>query len=80
LLGLESVQNAPVDHRRRPAIAIVSADAQRPSSMFVQSVFQMSRHGRACVPTIHVFLAGKDVDARHKAGHDGAIQGDWNLH
>jgi hypothetical protein len=24
------------------------------------------------VPAIHVFLAAKDVDARHKAGHDGA--------
>ena len=28
------------------------------------------RHGRA-VPAIHVFVPGaKDVDARHKAGHD----------
>jgi hypothetical protein len=23
------------------------------------------------VPAIHVFLCGQDVDARHKAGHDG---------
>jgi len=23
------------------------------------------------VPAIHVLLIGKDVDARHKAGHDG---------
>jgi hypothetical protein len=23
------------------------------------------------VPAIHVVLAAKDVDARHKAGHDG---------
>jgi hypothetical protein len=22
------------------------------------------------VPAIHVFVAGKDVDARHKPGHD----------
>jgi hypothetical protein len=29
------------------------------------------------VPAIHVFLAhrGKDVDARHKAGHDEALPG-----
>jgi len=27
------------------------------------------------VPAIHVFIAkGKDVDARHKAGHDGPIK------
>jgi len=25
----------------------------------------------AYVPAIHVFAYGKDVDARHKAGHDG---------
>jgi hypothetical protein len=26
------------------------------------------------VPAIHVFIAAKqDVDARHKAGHDGAL-------
>ena len=25
----------------------------------------------ACVPAIHVFGRGKDVDARRKAGHDG---------
>jgi hypothetical protein len=23
------------------------------------------------VPAIHVFVRGQDVDARHKAGHDG---------
>jgi hypothetical protein len=23
------------------------------------------------VPAIHVFVVGQDVDARHKAGHDG---------
>jgi hypothetical protein len=26
------------------------------------------------VPAIHVFSAKKDVDARHKAGHDGHIE------
>jgi hypothetical protein len=25
----------------------------------------------AYVPAIHVLVRGKDVDARHKAGHDG---------
>jgi len=25
----------------------------------------------AYVPAIHVLLIGKDVDARHKTGHDG---------
>ena len=33
-----------------------------------------SKNGVASVaydPTIHVFLGAKDVDARHKAGHDG---------
>jgi len=25
------------------------------------------------VPAIHVFASTKDVDARHKAGHDGLI-------
>jgi len=24
------------------------------------------------VPAVHVFLSVQDVDARHKAGHDGA--------
>jgi len=27
----------------------------------------------AYVPAIHVFLLGQDVDARHKAGHDGGL-------
>jgi hypothetical protein len=26
---------------------------------------------RAYVPAIHVFIKKQDVDARHKAGHDG---------
>jgi hypothetical protein len=31
------------------------------------------------VPAIHVSIRGKDVDARHKAGHDGekASAKDW---
>jgi len=27
------------------------------------------------VPAIHVFLMRQDVDARHKAGHDGEKEG-----
>jgi hypothetical protein len=32
------------------------------------------------VPAIHVLIfKKKDVDARHKAGHDGAWKGWWTL-
>jgi hypothetical protein len=33
-----------------------------------------SRHGRACPSHLSVVEARKGVDARHKAGHDGAAR------
>ena len=35
----------------------------------------LSRHGRACPghPRLLLLMGRKDVDARHKAGHDDAV-------
>jgi hypothetical protein len=43
-------------------------------TLIVMAGHSRSKNGVASlayVPAIHVLVRGKDVDARHKAGHDG---------